>query len=135
VSGRPPERIVELTEHPPSFAIPAPPEVDGELSQPADSFRERRKTRVPIHDRATFALQNCRIAELQKIIVGRLEETEVLIAENPRRLEELKSRLQKVPKASKRLPPPSASIFFERRPSFPGILASLKPSILETFYP
>ena len=44
-----PERIVEIAEHVPRHSIPTPPQVVGELIEPANPRGERRQRHVPVH--------------------------------------------------------------------------------------
>ena len=49
VGRRPPERVVQRPEHLPGLLVPAPPDVNGELTKAMNSFREGRQSCVPIH--------------------------------------------------------------------------------------
>ena len=50
VGGRAPQRVVEPPEHLSRLAVPAPPQIHGELVETVDAFGKRRKVGVSVHD-------------------------------------------------------------------------------------
>ena len=63
VRRRAPELIVELAEHLARRVLPAPPEIGGELVEPADTFGKWWKTCVPSH-RTTDRSRPCSSASM-----------------------------------------------------------------------
>ena len=51
VGGRAPERVVEGPKDVARLLVPAPPEVERELTQPGDAIGKRRQALVTIHRR------------------------------------------------------------------------------------